>query len=262
MNPVAIIEGSGPIILGQPHSGTYVPPDIWGALNKTGRSLKDTDWHIPELYDGLLDDVTIVRANFNRYVIDPNRDPSGVSLYSGQNTTGLVPLISFDDEPIWSSEPDAVEIERRREAFHAPYHKALAAQIARVKTAHGIAVLYDCHSIRSEISHLFEGRLPDLNIGTFEGVSCDARIADAALRACGRSGFTHVLNGRFKGGWTTRHYGKPETGVHAIQMELTQINYLKSEAPPFAYGAAKAEKVRGVLADVLGGISRACLEMN
>ncbi len=253
MTPVTVIEGSSPIILAQPHSGTWVPVEILERLAPEARGLPDTDWHIPQLYDGLGPDATIVRAEFNRYVIDANRPPDGASLYPGQNGTGLVPLVDFEGRPIWQVEPDEAEIARRLATFHGPYHAALGAQIARVRAQHGVAILYDCHSIRSVLPFLFEGRLPDLNIGTNSGEACAPELARAAMRACARDeGFSAVLDGRFKGGWTTRHYGRPSERVHAIQMEIVQDCYLESEAPPFAFSPAKAARLRAVLAEVLG----------
>ncbi|MBL3562209.1 N-formylglutamate deformylase, partial [Rhodovulum sulfidophilum] len=234
MTPVEITRGDSPVILGLPHTGTHVPEDILARLNARGRELTDTDWHVHELYDGLLPGATTVRATFHRYVIDANRPPEDESLYPGQNTTGLVPLTDFDGEPIWDTTPDAAETARRLAEFHAPYHAALAAEIARVRARHGVAILYDCHSIRSVIPYLFEGTLPDFNIGTANGTTCAPAIAEAAASVCaGAEGYSHVQNGRFKGGWTTRHYGRPETGVHAIQMELAQSTHLTAEAAPF-----------------------------
>lgn len=249
--PVVVIEGDGPVILGQPHVGTHVPDEISAALNDTGRALADTDWHVDRLYDGLLPGATVVRATFHRYVIDANRPPDGESLYPGQNTTGLVPTTDFDGRPLWSFEPDALSIEERRAAFHAPYHAAMEAQIARVRAKWGCAILYDCHSIRSRIPFLFEGVLPDLNIGDAEGRACDPRVRAALEDPCRSSGRTTVLNGRFKGGWTTRRYGRPEDGVHAIQMELAQSTHLAAEAPPFAYDEGRAASLRRVLAEIL-----------
>ena len=156
MKPVTVIRGTGPVILGQPHSGTKIPDAIFSRLNETGRLLLDTDWHVPQLYDGLLPEATIVRANFSRYVIDANRAPDGTSLYPGQNTTELVPVSTFDGEPIWHTEPAQAEIAARLESFHRAYHSALQSEIVRVRRINGVAVLYDCHSIRSEIPHLFD----------------------------------------------------------------------------------------------------------
>ncbi|MFQ5624748.1 MAG: N-formylglutamate deformylase [Paracoccaceae bacterium] len=256
MRPVEVSEGSGPIILGMPHTGTWVPEEIMARLNDTGRALADTDWHIDRLYDGLLEGATTVRATFHRYVIDANRPPSGDSLYPGQNTTGLCPLTDFDGRPVWrgGEEPDAAEIEARRRRFHAPYHAALAEQVARVRERHGIAILYDCHSIRSVIPYLFEGELPALNVGTNGGTSCAGPLESAAVAVAGASRFDTVLNGRFKGGWTTRHYGRPETDVHAIQMEIAQRAYLTEEAAPWRYDETKAEALRDTLAAVLAAL--------
>ena len=252
MTPFTVSHGTSPIILAFPHVGTHVPADIMGRLNDEGKKLRDTDWHVDRLYAGLLPDVTTVVATFHRYVIDANRDPSGVSLYPGQNTTGLVPLTDFDDQPIWADVPDEAEIDRRRVAFHAPYHAALAAEIERVKALHGVAILYDCHSIRSRCPFLFDGRLPDFNIGTDNGRTCDPAIKSAVSEVCvAAEGYSHVVNGRFRGGWTTRHYGRPETGVHAIQMELAQITHLTTEELPFAYDEGKAAELRRHLGKIL-----------
>ncbi len=172
MTPVTVTRGDSPLVLGQPHTGTHVPDEIAKNLNATGRALADTDWHIDRLYNGIAPGCTTVRATFHRYVIDANRDPAGASLYPGQNTTGLVPLTDFDGQPIWTIEPTPDDIEHRRATYHAPYHAALSEELDRVRRIHGFAVLYDCHSIRSEIPFLFDGTLPIFNIGTNDGQTC------------------------------------------------------------------------------------------
>ncbi len=255
MTLVEVTRGEGPIVLGLPHTGTHVPDDIADRLNERGRGLADTDWHVEQLYDGLLPGVTTVRATFHRYVIDANRDPSGASLYPGQNTTGLVPLVDFEGRDIWSDPPGASEIAARRAAFHAPYHAALAAEIDRVRNRHGVAILYDCHSIRSELPFLFAGRLPVFSIGTDGGATCAPEIETAAVETCAATGMSHVLNGRFRGGWTTRHYGHPGKGVHAIQMELAQSAYLAAETPPWSYDPDKAAALRAPLGKLLNRLA-------
>ncbi|MBK4216522.1 N-formylglutamate deformylase [Paracoccus caeni] len=261
MMPVEVTQGDSPVILGLPHTGTHIPDDIFARLNARGQVLADTDWHIHRLYDGLLPGATTVRATFHRYVIDANRGPNDASLYPGQNTTGLVPLTDFDGEPIWTTAPTPAEIETRKAHFHAPYHAALSAEIERVRALHGVAILYDCHSIRSHIPFLFDGTLPDFNIGTNNGTTCDPRIEAAVARITAASGRTSVLNGRFKGGWTTRHYGQPGSGTHAIQMELAQSTHLQSETPPFAYDDAKAAALRVTLQDILTEIAALAAEL-
>ena len=258
MTPVEVTRGDGPVVLGLPHTGTRLPEALRDSLNPTGLALADTDWHIHELYAGLLPDATMVRATFHRYLIDANRAPDDASLYPGQNTTGLCPTTDFDGRPIYrpGREPDAAEIADRTAAFHAPYHAALAAEIARVRARHGVAVLYDCHSIRSHIPYLFDGTLPDFNVGTNGGATCAPEMEARVVELCrAAAGYSSVLNGRFKGGWTTRHYGRPETGVHAIQMELAQSTHLAAEAPPFALDSAKAARLRPHLASVLGSLA-------
>lgn len=252
MTPVEVQQGSSPIVLGLPHTGTWLPEDICSRLNERGQTLSDTDWHIHKLYEGLLPGATTVRATFHRYVIDANRDPSGVSLYPGQNTTGLVPLTDFDGTPIWTEAPGAAEIEERRQAFHAPYHAALEAELQRVRALHGVAILYDCHSIRPVIPHLFGGTLPDFNIGTNNGTTCAPELEAAVAQICaGAEGYTSVTNGRFKGGWTTRHYGRPAGGLHAIQMELSQSTHLENTIEGWGYDAAKADRLRPYLKTIL-----------
>ncbi len=252
MTPVEVTRGDSPVVLGLPHTGTFLPPEIFSRLNDRGRILADTDWHIHKLYEGLLPGASTVRATFHRYVIDANRAPDDESLYPGQNTTGLVPVTDFDGAPIWTDAPGAEDIARRRAEYHAPYHAALAAELDRVRARHGIAILCDCHSIRSHIPFLFEGTLPDFNIGTAGGVTCARELESATLEICaGAGGYTHILNGRFKGGWTTRHYGRPAEGLHALQMELAQSTHLDTETPPFALSPEKAARLRPVLSTIL-----------
>ncbi|WP_170791333.1 N-formylglutamate deformylase [Ruegeria lacuscaerulensis] len=253
MQVVSVRSSDSPIVLGQPHGGTLVPDDIAARLNDIGRGLADTDWHINRLYDGVFTDATVVQSNIHRYVIDANRDPDGVSLYPGQNTTTLVPLTDFDGQPIWADgqEPSADEIESRRHAYHAPYHAALLQELHRVRARHGVAILFDCHSIRSRIPFLFEGELPVFNTGTNDGQSC-ARVIEQAVQgvAEGAERMPAVLNGRFRGGWTTRHYGQPDQNIHAIQMELAQRSYM-DEAPPWTWRADRAAALRPYLTDML-----------
>ncbi len=256
MSRVEISRGDGPLVLGLPHTGTWLPDDVSAKLNDRGRALADTDWHIDRLYDGLVEGATTVRATFHRYLIDANRDPTGASLYPGQNTTGLVPLTDFDGKPIWDAPPDAAEIEDRRQRYHAAYHAALEAELTGTRDRHGVAILYDCHSIRSRIPHLFPGTLPDFNIGTNGGTSCAAALeARVAATCAAHPEYSSVLNGRFKGGWTTRHYGRPREGIHAIQMELAQSAYLADEAPPWSYDRAKAHRLRPILTRILSDLA-------
>ena len=253
---IEVRHGNGPIVLGLPHTGTDVPEDIRTRLNERGLALADTDWHIHRLYDGLRDDVTFVRTPVHRYVIDVNRGPDDASLYPGQNTTGLCPVTDFDGTAIYrgGAEPEADEIERRRVLYHAPYHVALSTELERVKSIHGAAILYDCHSIRSRIPYLFDGKLPDFNIGTNSSTSCAKSLEKAVHEICAaQSGYSTIVNGRFKGGWTTRHYGCPKDGIHAIQMELAQSTYMH-EAAPWTYDTTKAERLQAILARLLNAL--------
>ena len=258
---ISVARADTPLLLAMPHGGT----DLAGlddAFISPWLARRDADWHIANLYAGLAD-ATVVATSVSRSVIDVNRDPSGASLYPGQATTELCPTTTFDGEPLYvGAAPDAAEIARRRAAWFDPYHTALASEIARLRAMHDRVVVYDCHSIRSRIPRLFDGELPVFNIGTNGGATCDPGLRDAVAAVCAASGRGHVVDGRFRGGWTTRHYGRPETGVHAIQMELAIRAYLpepETVAPdnwPPAYDPADAAPLRATLAAILV----ACME--
>ena len=254
---VSITLGDSPLLLAQPHGGIEIPGSIRQRLNATGIAIADTDWHISRLYAGLIANVTSVSTSIHRYVIDANRDPSDESLYPGQNTTSLCPTTTFDGDDIYvpGQEPSEDEIRDRQQRYHQPYHDALRAQLERIHQKFGYAILYDCHSIRSQVPYLFDGRLPDFNIGTNSGRSCDPAIEAVVTSICENAdGFRSVTNGRFKGGWTTRHYGQPEHGYHALQMELAQCNYMQ-ESAPWLYHEDKAGALAKILAPMLEKIS-------
>jgi len=236
MDWLQVTRGDAPLVVSFPHTGTDIPPDIEDRLVSPWLARKDADWWIEKLYDFAAElGATMVRTAVSRTVIDVNRDPSGASLYPGQATTELCPTTTFDGEPLYKPghEPDAIEIARRRRTWFDPYHAALAAELDRLRAVHPRVVLYEAHSIRSRIPRLFEGELPNFNIGTNSGASCDPMLAEAVEAACEASDFSAVVNGRFKGGWTTRHYGRPEEGVHAIQMELACRGYMDDpDTPP------------------------------
>ena len=254
---VAVRRGSGPLVLGMPHIGTMIPPDVSVQLNDLGRSVPDTDWWLDMLYAGIAEryDATVIMAGASRFVIDVNRDPSGVTLYPGQNTTTLCPLATFDDAPIYRAgcEPKPEDIEWRKQRYFMPFHAAMGEAVRAAKMRHGYCVLYDCHSIRSVCPHLFDGTLPTLNLGTNAGASAAPSLQKAAELAMAKSGYTHVSNGRFKGGWITRHYGDPAGGVHALQMEITQSAYM-SEAPPWTYDKTNAPKLERALSKLIGAV--------
>ncbi|WP_315902722.1 N-formylglutamate deformylase [Microbaculum marinisediminis] len=264
---VRVRRGGSPLILSMPHAGTEIPQEVARRLNETGLAVPDTDWWIPRLYD-FADalDPTVVEARLSRYVVDVNRDPSGTSLYPGQATTELCPTTTFDGEPIYQDgmAPGALETGIRRDRYFWPYHIALRSEIDRVREAHGYALLYDCHSIRSVVPRLFEGPLPVFSIGTNGGQSCapeieaaiTAALAEAPQDEGSEMDLGYVVNGRFKGGWITRHFGEPDMRVHAVQMELAQKAYML-EAPPWTYDEDKAAQTRPVLRGVLDALVEA-----
>ncbi len=227
MDWLRVHRGDAPLVIAFPHGGTdlagldeqFVSP--WHAQI-------DTDWRIAELYAFAADmGATLVATDISRSVIDMNRDPSGASLYPGQATTELCPTTTFDGEPLYRFDaPDEAEIMQRLHSYHRPYHDTLTHELDRLKAAHGRVVLYDAHSIRSHVPRLFDGELPQFNIGTNDAVTCAPELETIIANICAASGRSHVVNGRFKGGWTTRHYGRPDDGIHAIQMELAQRGYM------------------------------------
>ena len=249
-------RGDAPLVVAFPHGGTEIPPEIETRFVSPWLARKDTDWWIASLYGFAASlDATMVATTVSRSVIDVNRDPSGQSLYPGQATTELCPTTTFDGEPLYrDAAPDRDEIERRRQRWFDPYHSALQAEIERLRVRHGAVVLYDAHSIRSRIPRLFEGELPLFNIGTNRGVTCARQLADAVTSACAASGLGHVLNGRFQGGWTTRHYGTPADGVHAIQMELAMRGYMAEPDPPTPGSWPTTMATSPVIAPVLAEI--------
>jgi formiminoglutamase len=232
---LALHRGEAPLIVSIPHTGTDIPADVEGGLVSPWLARRDTDWWVERLYDFAGDlGATVLRMTISRTVIDVNRDPSGVSLYPGAATTELCPTTTFDGEPLYREgwAPDPGEIARRRTAWFKPYHDTLAGEVARLRAEHGAVVLYEAHSIRSRIPRLFDGELPNFNIGTNSGASCGPALTAAVEAICDASPFSHVTNGRFKGGYTTRHYGAPADGVHAIQMELACRGYMADPAEP------------------------------
>lgn len=257
MNWLHVERRDTPLILAFPHGGAEIPEELAGQFRSRWWATRDADWHIRELYDGLAD-ATLVWTDISRSVIDCNRDPSGASLYPGQATTGLCPLETFDGEPLYKA-GETPDTPMRRETWFSPYHTAIEAEIARLRARHERVVIYDCHSIRSHIPRLFEGELPELNIGTNNGATCAAALEIAVVEATGAR--SHVLNGRFRGGWTTRHYGRPEQGVHAIQMEIAMRAYLaepegepdETNWPP-VFDPARAAPLRADLTRILSAV--------
>ena len=257
MDIFSLQRGTAPLLISLPHDGWLIPIELAKRMNPAARRAPDTDWHVSWLYSFATElGASILAPVHSRYVVDLNRPPDDVSLYPGQNTTGLCPIVQFSGEPIYlpDQQPDEDEIRQRVETYWQPYHSALTAEIERLRLAHGRVLLWEGHSIRSVVPFLFEGRLPDINLGTVGGSSCQpgtqARV-EAVLAA--QSRYSWISNGRFKGGYITRNYGKPEAGVEAIQLELAQINYMDEDS--FAYDPAKA----GELQELLRGLLKAAL---
>ncbi len=251
MQPFELIQGEGPVLITVPHAGTGLAPGMAERMTDDALRLPDTDWHVDALYQGAMRyGCSMLRATYSRYVVDLNRPADDTPMYPGQANTGLVPDQSFDGAPLYKAgaAPSHEEIQQRTASYWHPYHNALIAELDRLKSRWGWAVLWDAHSIRSTVPRLFEGRLPDLNFGTFDGKSADGSLAERLMAiACEDGRYTNVLNGRFKGGYTTRHYGRPDERVHAVQLEISQICYLADEIMTFELSAEKTEALGALI---------------
>lgn len=259
MNLCAVTRGDGALVVDVPHAGTYLPADVAARLTADALATPDTDWHVDRLYAFAAElGATLVVATHSRYVVDLNRDPSGAMLYPGADNTELCPTRTFANAPIYAAGhgPDEAEIAARCARYFDPYHALLAAEVARVRARHGHAIVLDGHSIVSVAPRFFAGRLPDLNLGTAGGASCAVAVERIAAGVLGSApGFTHVVNGRFKGGYVTRHYGRPAAGVHALQLEMAQACYL-DEARPHAFDAVRARGLAAVLERLVRELAR------
>ncbi|OYU45799.1 MAG: N-formylglutamate deformylase [Burkholderiales bacterium PBB4] len=247
-------QGRVPLLVSMPHIGTHIPLDLQAGFVPQALQVEDTDWHLDQLYNFLGDSgASVRRPSTSRYVIDLNRPPDDAPMYPGASNTELCPTRFFNGTPLYQAgaEPTAEERERRRATYWQPYHDALRNELDRLKAEHGYALLWDAHSIRSEIPWLFEGRLPGLSIGTASGASANAAITEAVMQACARHPHvSSVANGRFKGGYITRHYGQPAQNIHAIQLEMCQSLYMQ-EVAPFTYDLAKAAQIQPVLKEMV-----------
>lgn len=257
MDTFTLHRGTAPLFVSLPHDGTELPDDIAARLTPSARRVPDTDWHVSRLYAFALElGASMIIPRYSRYVIDLNRPPDNASLYPGQNTTGLCPIVQFSGEPVYQAgaEPSNTEIAARIETYWRPYHEALVAELARIRAAHGRVVLWEGHSIRSVVPFLFEGELPDFSLGTAGGASCTPELQSrlVAVLSAARE-HTHAVNGRFKGGYITRHYGEPAQDLEAVQLELAQLNYMDEDT--FEYLDEIAAKTQRVLRALL----EACL---
>jgi N-formylglutamate amidohydrolase len=258
MEPWTLEPGNAPLIVNVPHAGVFIPQDIAVTLTPQALRVPDTDWHVDRLYRDLASvrGITMMCATHSRIVVDLNRDPSGAALYPGASNTEICPTTTFHDEAHYLEglSPDATAIAKRVGVYWQPYHTTLAEQIDRVLAAHGYCLLLDAHSIASVVPRFFAGCLSDLNLGTADGQSAAAEVAQEAFSVLENArGFTAVHNGRFKGGYITRHYGQPERGVHALQLEISQACYL-DESNPVEFPADRAQALQSVLARLLDAL--------
>ena len=255
-NVVTVHRGTAPLLISLPHDGSEIPAAIAARMTESAHRAPDTDWHVSRLYGFARElGASMLAPRYSRYVVDLNRSPDDVSLYPGQNTTGLCPIVQFCGEPVYQDgeEPTPEEIASRVERYWQPYHAALRDELARIRALHGRVVLWEGHSIRGEVPFLFDGRLPDLNLGTAGGASCAPALQgrlEGVLAA--QSRYDWVVNGRFKGGYITRNYGEPANGVDAVQLEISQRIYM--DEATFVYDEARARDVQGVIRSLLGSL--------
>ena len=253
-----LARGMAPLLVSLPHVGTAIPDEIVPALVPRALALEDTDWHLAEVYDFARElGASMLVPRLSRYAIDLNRPPENAPMYPGANNTELVPTRFFTGDPLYREGrvPDERDIERRKGAYWRPYHDALAAELARIVATHGHAILWDGHSIQAEVPWLFEGRLPDLNLGSAGGASCTPALRGALMAVLAmQSSFSHVTDGRFKGGYITRRYGRPREGVHAIQLEMGLATYMDethAALPVAPVDPARLARLRPVLRALL-----------
>ena len=246
-------RGDGPLLISCPHDGLRIPREIARRMTPVGRSARDADWHVARLYDFAHDlGATRLAANYARYVVDLNRSADGAALYPGQDETGLCPTSSFDHEPLYApgEEPDENEIRRRIERYWRPYHVQLERELDRIVAQHGFALLWEGHTIRSRVPRFFEGDLPDFNFGTDSGRTCPPEIIEQLAALARDAGYSVAVNGRFRGGYITRAYARPDRRIHSIQLELSQRTYLAE--PDTDYDPARAEPLKRILKEIVG----------
>jgi formiminoglutamase len=240
MDWLHVHKGDQPIIISIPHAGQRLLASQNEDLIDPRAALDDTDHFVDRLYDFAFDmGISLIRSDMSRLVIDLNRDPEGVSLYPGRSTTGLVPTTDFKGLILYheGKEPDNLEIRQRLIDYYHPYHEAIRQEINRLRIKFGRVILYDAHSVRSVLPWLFEGGLPLFNIGTNAGSTCSPALTEAVIKVCGPDS---VINGRFKGGYITRHYTNLNNGIETIQMELSKRGYMDEERTLWDDGRALA----------------------
>lgn len=255
-------RGTTPLLVSIPHDGRALMPGQSCDMTETGQAIPDTDWHVRQLYSfasGM--GASVIAANYSRYVVDLNRAADDAALYEGQLSTGLCPVQTFAGESLYrNDEPiTARERARRVQTYWRPYHDKIQETLGELKEEFGYALLWDGHSIKSEVPGLFDGVLPDLSFGTNDGESCAESTLEAVLDSAGAGKYSFVSNGRFKGGYITRTYGNPAEKVQAVQLELAQRIYMDEATTGYddERGAALQEMLESLLATYLKSAARA-----
>ena len=248
-------RGPLPLLISVPHAGTEVPDELRHRFTSVGQRLPDTDWHVDRLYDFARDmGASILIANYSRYVVDLNRSPDSRALYDAVPTSPVCAAVTFTGDSIYLADqaPAPAEIRERVESYWRPYHAQIEDELQRMVDQFGYAVLWDAHSVASEVPGLFAGVLPEFNLGTRDGAACPRHVGDALLQLLTEDGeFGAVLDGRFKGGYITEHYGSPAQKIFAVQLELAQRAYLDESAHP-DWQPDRAYRAQELIAQLLG----------
>ena len=252
-------QGCSPLLVSVPHAGRELPPALSNRMVPRALEVEDTDWHVEKLYNFVKDlGASFLVPRFSRYLVDLNRPPEDLPMYAGANNTSICPTTFFNGDPLYVLDqiPDRLEVNEKIKNYWQPYHDSIAAELTRLRALHGYAILFDGHSIRREVPWLFEGSLPDLNLGTVNGLSCESSLRECCVDVLNRqTQFSHVTDGRFKGGYITRHYGRPTEGWHAVQMEMSWSSYLE-ESNPKQWDPFRAEPARVVLQSLLDALAQ------
>ncbi|GAA4113631.1 N-formylglutamate deformylase [Aquimarina addita] len=249
-----------PILISIPHAGTQFPVEIKHYYKKKMRNhLDDTDWYVHKLYEFAPSlGITIIKANLSRWVIDLNRDPKSIPLYTDNRLiTAITPITDFYGNNIYtssSSEPDPIEIQRRLDLYYWPYYRQIETLIADLKKKFGKVLLWDAHSIRHLVSTIQKKPFPDMILGNNDQKTAHPQLILTALEKLRSKKFEVAHNTPFKGGHITRYFGKPAQNVHALQLEMNKILYMDDNE--ITYNTKRASEVQEVLQDTLQHLIR------
>ncbi len=252
--PYFIVEAKGkkvPVLLSVPHSGTEFPEEIKSHyVKEKAAQPDDTDWFVHELYNFASEmGITTIHAKYSRWVVDLNRDPESKPLYNdGRIITALSPLTDFFGDKIYTEEkfePNDEEVKRRIPLYFTPYHEKINSLLQELKEEFGVAVLWEAHSIRQKVPTIRKDDFPDLILGNNDGKTANGELIEAVLKELGSDTYELKHNTPFKGGHITRSFGDPENNIHALQLEMTKVNYMEDDELTFS--EERSNRIRKIL---------------